>query len=147
MGPQAFRDGIFSDADPMSRYGTLQTAYSDGTLGQTVAPRRVVRRRRSISSCQRWCVDVNTQYGTPGRIKPCNRLCNRYPRRHARRLAKKYKAGIQMGLPATRQPMMAARKKAAAGMGQVEPTTMAGVGIGLALVAGLVVFGASKKKR
>jgi hypothetical protein len=33
MGPQAFRDGIFSASDPLSPYGTLLTSYSDGTLG------------------------------------------------------------------------------------------------------------------
>lgn len=33
MGPTAFRDGIFSSSEPMSKYGVLLTTYSDGSLG------------------------------------------------------------------------------------------------------------------
>lgn len=33
MDPRAFRDGIFSQAAPLSKYGVLLTSYSDGSLG------------------------------------------------------------------------------------------------------------------
>lgn len=48
MGPIAFRDGIFSQTDPMSR-GGYQHAYSDGSLGANPAVMRklaFMRRRR-----------------------------------------------------------------------------------------------------
>lgn len=31
--PQSFRDGIFSQSDPLAPYGILMTSYSDGSLG------------------------------------------------------------------------------------------------------------------
>lgn len=41
MGPTAFRDGIFSSSDPMSKYGMLVTSFSDGTLGDNKLARPV----------------------------------------------------------------------------------------------------------
>lgn len=219
MGPQEFRDGIFSEADPMTKYGTLQTSYSDGSLGQHstdpaaqaarqtcrsrcqelatarkwkprmrsricgqacqrnaastlrfvmprwykyVAPPRAmaprppaksthpmatsglgaIRSQSSVGTCQQLCIDVHTQYGTPQQIKACNSMCGRSPRHLSARLRQKYKAGIQMGLPATR--IGTARRAATAGLGQVSAELMTGAAIGLVLVGGLVLFGKSK---
>lgn len=85
-------------------------------------------------------------YGTPERIKSCNRLCNRFPRRLTKRLVMKYKAGIAQGRPATR-PSGTIRKKGTSGLGELDSTTMTAAGIGVVLVAGLLWVGSSKKRR
>lgn len=154
MGPTAFRDGIFSATDPMSQYGKLMTSYSDGSLGRSPFVRR--RRRGTsglgasmavVGSCQRWCVDVNNQRGTPGRIKACNRMCTRFPTRWTKRLANQYRQNLQAGMPATRPIPPSMRKKATSGLGEFDSTTVTAAAIGVVLVGGLLWVGSSKKRR
>lgn len=140
MGPAAFRDGIFSSSDPMSQYGKLLTSYSDGALGSTVS---------AAGQCQRWCLAVNAQRNTPGRIKPCNRMCQRFPKRWTKRLSDQYRRNLQAGLPATMQYAGGARskKQATSGLGELDSTTVTAAAIGVALVGGLLWLGSSKKRR
>lgn len=140
MGPTAFRDGIFSESDPMSKYGALLTSYSDGTLGRAPFARRGrgtagLGSIAAVGSCQQLCVDVNRMYGTPERIKRCNRLCARYPRKMTKLLTRRYRARV------------AKRTKATSGLGELDSTTMTAAGIGVVLVAGLLWMGSSKKRR
>lgn len=154
MGPTAFRDGIFSSSDPMAKYGTLLTSYSDGSVGAMPPFVDKLRRRAGFgammsaaSSCQRLCIDVNTMYGTPQRIKACNTMCNRFPARWSKRLARRYKAGIAQGLPPTRQVQSKAQAAAArstSGLGELDSTTMTAVGMGVVVVGGLLWLGTRK---
>lgn len=144
MGPTAFRDGIFSASDPMAKYGTLQTSYSDGSLGAMPAFLNRLRHRAglgaaTVSSCQNLCGEVNRIYGTPERIKSCNKMCSRYPKRWSARLARRYKAA---GAKATNRQVM--RKTAAAGLGTLDSTTMTALGLGALVVGGLLWVGTRK---
>lgn len=135
MGPQAFRDGIFSDSDPMARYGTLQTAYSDGSLGLTqkltaAQFRSLGPKQRAIYLCRSQCNKF-----TDARRARCSRRCVKAPRITMRQLLRQ---GPNWGRTMT---------KSTAGLGELDSTTMTVAGIGVAIVAGLLLVGSTKSKR
>lgn len=68
MGPTAFRDGIFSSSDPMSKYGMLLTTYSDGSLGADNKLARPVVKSEETKTYEDYAYDEGPNYALWGLV-------------------------------------------------------------------------------